>query len=324
MNPRDNWLDTIGRDRRVVRGGAQNPRAGRPRRGDGECAAVAGVVPGDPLGDRRRAPGGAFPARYPEAVRPRDRPRRNLVVPTGIFRAPKHVAIDPPSPRHVVRRPLPPSPPPPSLHARRPQFLGGIIKKATFLSLGFALGKRVESAKAKKRALVARRLLSPELLDHRASDSLVAMGGLRALMADVPQWCKRPNFETTAWLNSAIKTLWPRLSAALSKTLGNVLSRRLSRVSPLGMSLRIKEFQLGSESLNSAQREQRRGAQEEREHGRLLGGSGFGRSVDREPPRSCSRSGIAGCRSPCGCPGSQVRSIHWFPYDRVGVVNADP
>jgi len=21
---------------------------------------------------------------------------------------------------------------------------------------------------------------------------------------------------------------------------------------------------------------------------------------------------------------SQVRSIHWFPYDRVGVVNADP
>jgi hypothetical protein len=22
--------------------------------------------------------------------------------------------------------------------------------------------------------------------------------------------------------------------------------------------------------------------------------------------------------------GAEVRSIHWFPYDRVGVVNADP
>jgi DNA helicase-2/ATP-dependent DNA helicase PcrA len=25
-----------------------------------------------------------------------------------------------------------------------------------------------------------------------------------------------------------------------------------------------------------------------------------------------------------GVPPSQVRSIHWSPYDRVGVVNADP
>ena len=25
-----------------------------------------------------------------------------------------------------------------------------------------------------------------------------------------------------------------------------------------------------------------------------------------------------------GLGGYQVRSIHWFPYDRVGVVNADP
>ena len=23
-------------------------------------------------------------------------------------------------------------------------------------------------------------------------------------------------------------------------------------------------------------------------------------------------------------PRGEVRSIHWFPYDRVGVVNADP
>jgi hypothetical protein len=23
-------------------------------------------------------------------------------------------------------------------------------------------------------------------------------------------------------------------------------------------------------------------------------------------------------------PGDKARSVHWFPYDRVGVVNADP
>ena len=323
MNPRDNWLDTIGRDRRVVRGGAQNPRAGRPRRGDGECAAVAGVVPGDPLGDRRRAPGGAFPRDIPKPSVPG-------TVPDGIWSSPPGYFARQSTSRSTLRPrdtssadPSLPPPPPPSLHARRPQFLGGIIKKATFLSLGFALGKRVESAKAKKKALVARRMLSPELLDHHASDSLVAMGGLRALMADVPQWCKRPNFETTVWLNSAIKTLWPRLSAALSKTIGNVLSRRLSRVSPLGMSLRIKEFQLGSESLNLLSVNN----VANRNKSANTDGSSVVLDLDVRwtgNPTVVLAVGYRGLPLTVRLSELQVRSIHWFPYDRVGVVNADP
>jgi DNA damage-binding protein 1 len=35
------------------------------------------------------------------------------------------------------------------------------------------------------------------------------------------------------------------------------------------------------------------------------------------------RSGIIGDGKKLSV-GTQARSIHWFPYDRVGVVNADP
>ena len=166
-------------------------------------------------------------------------------------------------------------------------------------------------------------MLSPELLDHHASDSLVAMGGLRALMADVPQWCKRPNFETTVWLNSAIKTLWPRLSAALSQTIGNVLSRRLSRVSPLGMSLRIKEFQLGSESLNLLSVNN----VANRNKSANTDGSSVVLDLDVRwtgNPTVVLAVGYRGLPLTVRLSELQVRSIHWFPYDRVGVVNADP
>lgn len=97
--------------------------------------------------------------------------------------------------------------------------------------------------------MIARRSLTPLLLDHTAADTLVEIGGLRALMGDIPQWCKRPDHETVVWLNSALGQLWPHLSAALSTTVGNVVGRILGRISPLGMNLSFKEFNMGSEAL---------------------------------------------------------------------------
>ena len=111
-------------------------------------------------------------------------------------------------------------------------------------------GKRVEKAAQAKRQLKARRTLTPLLLDHTSSDTLVEMGGLRAVIGDIPQWCKRPDYETTMWLNMALAQLWPQLSAALSTTIGNVVGRILGRISPLGLQLSFKEFNLGTEALS--------------------------------------------------------------------------
>ena len=54
----------------------------------------------------------------------------------------------------------------------------------------------MEKAAQAKRRMKARRTLTPLLLNHQAADTLVEMGGLSAVIGDIPQWCKRPDFET--------------------------------------------------------------------------------------------------------------------------------
>tara|TARA_B110000240_G_scaffold177195_1_gene205635 strand:+ start:1049 stop:3310 length:2262 start_codon:yes stop_codon:yes gene_type:complete len=128
----------------------------------------------------------------------------------------------------------------------------------------------------KKKALVSRRLLTPYLLNHADCESFVSAGGLRGIVGDLPEWCKRPEFETVLWLNGVITTLWPHLSAgkglsqsphsasliahtrltlsflprALSQKIGTALGKIVGKISPLGISLSFREFALGNESLN--------------------------------------------------------------------------
>jgi len=45
---------------------------------------------------------------------------------------------------------------------------------------------------------------------------------------------------------------------------------------------------------------------------------------EMEAPPACRRGGGGGGGDGEGGEGAEVRSIHWFPYDRVRVVNADP
>ena len=105
----------------------------------------------------------------------------------------------------------------------------------------------MERAAAARRFLVARRTLTPLLLNHAAADTLVAIGGLRAVIGEMPQWCKHPEYETITWLNAALAQLWPQLSAALSTTIGGAVGKILAKISPLGLSLSFKEFSLGTE-----------------------------------------------------------------------------
>ena len=107
----------------------------------------------------------------------------------------------------------------------------------------------MEGSKNKKKALVARRTLSPMLLNHAAADTLVSLGGLRGIVEDLPDWCKRPDFETSVWLNGALEQLWPHLSAALSDKIGTVVGNILAKITPLGISLSFSEFTLGTEPL---------------------------------------------------------------------------
>lgn len=107
----------------------------------------------------------------------------------------------------------------------------------------------MEGSKNAKKALVARRTLTPMLLDHAAADTLVSLGGLRGIVEDLPDWCKRPDFETCVWLNGALEQLWPHLSAALSDKIGTVVGNILAKITPLGISLSFSEFTLGTEPL---------------------------------------------------------------------------
>ena len=120
----------------------------------------------------------------------------------------------------------------------------------SFLAIGYRLGKRTERAKAAKKRLVARRTLTPLLLDHKRADTLVDAGGLAAIVGDLPQWCKRPDHETTVWLNGLLAELWPQLSAALSEKIGTAVGKKLARISPLGLNLSFKEFGLGNEAIS--------------------------------------------------------------------------
>ena len=62
------------------------------------------------------------------------------------------------------------------------------------------------------------------------------------------------------------------------------------------------------------------------------GGGGNGSETRATPAASIpsasgvvsSSAAVAAAARPPGPPPTQARSIHWFPYDRVGVVNADP
>ena len=124
------------------------------------------------------------------------------------------------------------------------------LRRVSFLAIGYRLGKRTERAKAAKKRLVARRTLTPLLLDHKHADTLVDAGGLAAIVGDLPQWCKRPDHETTSWLNGLLAELWPQLSAALSEKIGTAVGKKLARISPLGLNLSFKEFGLGNEAIS--------------------------------------------------------------------------
>ena len=69
-------------------------------------------------------------------------------------------------------------------------------------------------------------------------------------MGDLPQWCKKPDHETTVWLNGLLAELWPQLSAALSEKIGTAVGKKLARISPLGLNLSFKEFGLGNEAIS--------------------------------------------------------------------------
>ena len=124
------------------------------------------------------------------------------------------------------------------------------LRRVSFLAIGYRLGKRTERAKAAKKRLVARRTLTPLLLDHKHADTLVDAGGLAAIVGDLPQWCKKPDHETTVWLNGLLAELWPQLSAALSEKIGTAVGKKLARISPLGLNLSFKEFGLGNEAIS--------------------------------------------------------------------------
>ena len=124
------------------------------------------------------------------------------------------------------------------------------LRRVSFLAIGYRLGKRTERAKAAKKRLVARRTLTPLLLDHKRADTLVDAGGLAAIVGDLPQWCKKPDHETTAWLNGLLAELWPQLSGALSEKIGTAVGKKLARISPLGLNLSFKEFGLGNEAIS--------------------------------------------------------------------------
>lgn len=124
------------------------------------------------------------------------------------------------------------------------------LRRVSFLAIGYRLGKRTERAKAAKKRLVARRTLTPLLLDHKRADTLVDAGGLTAIVGDLPQWCKKPDHETTVWLNGLLAELWPQLSAALSEKIGTAVGKKLARISPLGLNLSFKEFGLGNEAIS--------------------------------------------------------------------------
>ena len=124
------------------------------------------------------------------------------------------------------------------------------LRRVSFLAIGYRLGKRTERAKAAKKRLIARRTLTPLLLDHKHADTLVDAGGLAAIVGDLPQWCKRPDHETTVWLNGLLAELWPQLSAALSEKIGTAVGKKLARISPLGLNLSFKEFGLGNEAIS--------------------------------------------------------------------------
>jgi hypothetical protein len=47
--------------------------------------------------------------------------------------------------------------------------------------------------------------------------------------------------------NMALTQLWPHLNGALSTVIGRAVGRILSRISPLGLQLSFKEFNLGTE-----------------------------------------------------------------------------
>ena len=93
-------------------------------------------------------------------------------------------------------------------------------------------------------------MLTPYLLNHTDSETFVSAGGLRGIVADLPEWCKRPGYETSVWLNGIITQLWPHLSTALSDKIGAALGKILAKITPLGISLSFREFKLGNESLN--------------------------------------------------------------------------
>ena len=118
------------------------------------------------------------------------------------------------------------------------------------MAIGYRLGKKTERAKAAKKRLAARRTLTPLLLDHKHADTLVDVGGLAAIVGDLPQWCKRPDHETTSWLNGLLAELWPQLSAALSEKIGTAVGKKLARISPMGLNLSFKEFGLGNEAIS--------------------------------------------------------------------------
>ena len=102
----------------------------------------------------------------------------------------------------------------------------------------------------KRRQLKDRRLLTPYLLNHADADAIVSAGGLRGIVADLPEWCKRPGHETNVWLNAALAQLWPHLSIALSDKIGGALGKILAKITPMGVSMSFREFNLGNESLN--------------------------------------------------------------------------
>ena len=95
-----------------------------------------------------------------------------------------------------------------------------------------------------------RRLLTPYLLNHTDVDAIVSAGGLRGIVADLPEWCKRPGHETNVWLNAALAQLWPHLSTALSEKIGGAIGKILAKITPMGISMSFREFNLGNESLN--------------------------------------------------------------------------
>ena len=66
----------------------------------------------------------------------------------------------------------------------------------------------------------------------------------------MPEWCKRPGHETNVWLNAALAQLWPHLSTALSDKIGGAVGKILAKITPLGISMSFREFNLGNESLN--------------------------------------------------------------------------